>query len=290
MAYKIQIPRNELIIRYVKSQNFPEGSGLTLEALQKHSQHVASLSEITEYCDKRLQTRSIADFPGAENGLQFQNDGEVTKIGAAVDAGVVPFEKAVQSNVNFLIVHHGMYWEPAYPITAMRYKKYKLCLENNLAVYGAHLPLDCHPEIGNNALLAKQLNLQQDRWFLEYKGTQVGLIAKNSKSRTSLKVGLEKLFPSGITAIEKGSSNPGKVAIVSGSGVSAIPELLFEKVDTLITGELKQHVFNQAEEFALNLYCCGHYATEVFGIKALAQEVAEKFQMGWDFIETDCPI
>tara|TARA_Y100000588_G_scaffold311241_1_gene337164 strand:- start:9176 stop:9931 length:756 start_codon:yes stop_codon:yes gene_type:complete len=251
---------------------------------------VASLSEITQYCDQRLKTHSISDFPGAANGLQLQNGGAVTKIGAAVDAGFIPFEKAVQNKVDFLIVHHGLFWEPAYPITEIRYKKYKLCLENNLAIYGAHLPLDCHPEIGNNVLLAKQLNLQQKSWFLEYEGTPIGLITNNSESRASLKAKLEKLFPAGITAIEKGSSEPNKVAIVTGSGASAISEITAEEVDTLITGELKQHVYNQAEELALNLYCCGHYATEVFGVKALAKEVAKKFQVEWEFIETECPL
>ena len=88
-----------------------------------------SLQEIVTFCDERLNQTSIPDFKGAENGLQFQNDGTVTKIGAAVDAGLVPFQKAIDAGVDFLIVHHGMFWNPAYPITGKRYEKYKLCMD-----------------------------------------------------------------------------------------------------------------------------------------------------------------
>lgn len=106
----------------------------------------------------------------------------------------------------------------------------------------------------------------------------------------TLKKRLGHLFPNGFTAIEKGSNRPGKIAILTGSGASAISELKAEGVDTLITGELKQNHFNQAEESGLNLYLCGHYATETFGVGALAQEVAAEFGLEWEFIDTDCPL
>ena len=273
-----------------KATNPVQAYGLTMQIAAKHLLRVASLSDITKYCDDRIRIDSIADFKGAENGLQFQNNGQVNKIGAAVDAGIVPFQKAVDAGINFLIVHHGLFWEPAYPITESRYEKYKLCLESNLAVYGAHLPLDCHPEIGNNAIFAQKLKLRPERWFLEFEGTPVGVIAGSSSTREALKMQLKSLFPAGVTAIEKGSENPEKIAIVTGSGVSAISELKAEGVDTLITGELKQHTFNQAEEQGLNLYLCGHYATETFGVKALAAEVSSNFGLDWEFIETDCPL
>ncbi len=251
---------------------------------------MASLKEILEFCENRIHTYQIADFPGAENGLQIENNGSVTKIGAAVDAGLVPFQKSVEAGIDFLIVHHGLFWDPAHPITGTRYKKYKLCLENNLAVYGAHLPLDCHQEIGNNAILAEKLGLQQSEWFLEFEGNPVGLIVEGDITRTDLKSRLNGLFPNGITSIEKGSEKPQKIAVLTGSGASAVGELKAAGVDTLITGELKQNHFNQAEEAGLNLYLCGHYATEVFGVSALAKEVASHFDLEWEFIPTDCPI
>ncbi len=248
-----------------------------------------SLQEIVTFCDERLNQTSIPDFKGAENGLQFQNNGTVTKIGAAVDAGLVPFQKAIDAGVDFLIVHHGMFWNPAYPISGKRYEKYKLCMDSNLAIYGAHLPLDAHPEIGNNALLAKALGLRQLNWFLEFEGTPVGLIAEGNITRSEIKRRLHQEFPEGFKAIEKGSDKPPKIALLTGSGASAVGKLRDAGVDTLITGELKQNHFNEAEEDELNLYTCGHYATETFGVSALASEIAEKFSIPWEFIQTDCP-
>jgi dinuclear metal center YbgI/SA1388 family protein len=207
-----------------------------------------------------------------------------------VDAGLGPFKNAAEAGIDFLIVHHGLFWEPAYPVTKLRYRKYKLCFENNLAVYGAHLPLDCHPEIGNNAILAKKLNLEPSNWFLEYEENPIGLITHGSISRNEIKQRLDVLFPKGITAIEKGSDSPEKIAILTGSGASAVSQLRAAGVDTLITGELKQNHFNQAEESELNLYLCGHYATETFGVCALAEEVALEFNLDWEFIPSDCPL
>ena len=251
---------------------------------------MASLNDILEFCEGRIKTSQIPDFPGAENGLQIENNGTVKKIGAAVDAGLVPFQKAIDAGVDFLIVHHGLFWSPAYPVTGTRYEKYKLCFENNLAVYGAHLPLDCHQEIGNNAILASKLNLKQLEWFHEYEGNPVGLIAQGGISREELKSRLNELFPLGFTSIEKGSDVPAKIAILTGSGASAVSELKAAGVDTLITGELKQNHFNEAEEAGLNLYLCGHYATETFGVSALANEIATQFGLEWEFIESDCPL
>lgn len=251
---------------------------------------MASLSDILNFCDNRIHRSTVIDFPGAQNGLQFANDGTVTKIGASVDAGLVPFQKAISADIDFLIVHHGLFWDPAYPVTGTRYEKYKLCMDNNLAVYGAHLPLDCHQEIGNNAILADKLGLKQLGWFHEYEGTPVGLIAEGGLAQEELRSRLAGLFPSGFTAIEKGSQQPEKIAILTGSGASVVGELEAAGVDTLITGELKQNHFNQAEEAGLNLYLCGHYATETFGVSALANELAEHFELDWEFIDTDCPL
>ncbi|MCZ6671410.1 MAG: Nif3-like dinuclear metal center hexameric protein [Verrucomicrobia bacterium] len=265
-------------------------SGLTLQCPEENFPVVAALSDIIRYCNDRIQLTQVPDYQGAENGLQFENNGTVTKVGAAVDAGLVPFQKAVDAGVDLLIVHHGLFWDPAYPITETRYQKYKFCIENNLAVYSAHLPLDCHREIGNNALLAKELQLKTLNWFLEFEGNHIGLIAEGGIDRNEIKQRLSDLFSDGITSIEKGSNCPQKIAVVSGSGASAISHLSDAGVDTLITGEVKQNSFNQAEEAGLNLYLCGHYATETFGVAALAGEVAGKFDLEWEFIKTDCPL
>ena len=268
----------------------PAFLGLSKESAKGIRGIMATLEEIISYCDQRTQRAEIPDFPGAENGLQVENDGSVAKVGAAVDAGIEPFRKAVAANIDFLIVHHGLYWTPPLPLVGSAYDKVKVLLENNLALYGSHLPLDRHPEIGNNAILASKLELSPCGTFLPHEGVDIGLLAESSHSRDDLRHRLENLFPKGITAMEFGSEKPEQVAILTGSGQRAVDKILDAGSDTLVTGELRQHHFNLAQELRLNLYACGHYATETFGVDALAREVAEKFDLPYEFIETPCPL
>lgn len=249
---------------------------------------MTTLADLVAYCDRRTRRTSFKDFPGAFNGLQMSNDGRVTRIGAAVDAGLVPFQQAIAADVDFLIVHHGMYWDmprwkkrPVHPRIA-------LLKQGNCALYSSHLPLDAHPQIGNNALLARQLGLKSRRGFLPLEGRKIGCIAANRMPRAALRRKLEALYPR-VIAIEYGSSSPREIAFCSGSGNSAVPALRPAGVDTLVTGELREEHFNRAQEGKLNLYCCGHYATEVHGVKALAAELAKKFRLSWEFIATENP-
>jgi len=249
------------------------------------------LDIITQFCDERVKKTEIPDFPSSENGLQIANNGDVTKIGAAVDAGLKPFQEAIRADIDFLIVHHGLFWNPPIPLVDSAYRKIKIALDGNLAVYGSHLPLDCHPEIGNNAILARKLELKPVGTFLSHEGVDIGLLASGGpKTRKELGEKLEVLFPQGIQVMEFGSENPERIAILTGSGQAAVDEILTAGTDTLVTGELKQHHFNMAQELGLNLYACGHYATETFGVDALGREVAEKFDLPYQFIEIECPL
>lgn len=252
---------------------------------------MAALSDIVHYCDTRVRRTQIRDFDGARNGLQIANNGDVTCVGASVDAGLRPFRAAAEAGVDFLICHHGLFWAPPIPLTGVRREKVKTALDANLAVYGAHLPLDCHPEIGNNALLAAELGLNRTGDFLEFEGTAIATLADGPPGgRAELAERLRALFPDTYQGIEYGSDRPGRVAILTGSGQSAIGELASVGADTLITGELRQHHFNMAQELGLNLYPCGHYATETFGVRALAEEVAREFGLEWRFLAQPCPL
>ncbi len=249
-----------------------------------------TLDQIAAYCDRRVRVRAIADFPGALNGLQVSNSGRVTKIGAAVDAGMVPFALAAASGVDFLIVHHGMFWDGAQPITDERQARLKALFDADCAVYSAHLPLDAHPKIGNNTLIARALGLKVSGWGIPYQGTLIAALVDQAPPRIQLKKKLEKLFPRGITALEFGPARPRRLAIISGSGSSCVAHLREAGADTLVTGELKQSAFNAAQEAGLNLYICGHYATEIFGVCALARECAARFRVPWEFLDTGCPL
>lgn len=249
----------------------------------------AKLEDLVTYCDKRTRRTAFKDAPGACNGLQVGNRGRVTKIGAAVDAGAAPFAQAVAAGVDFLIVHHGMYWDMPRPLVGPVYERVSTLVRGDCALYSSHLPLDGHSEIGNNALLARQLGLKPTRPFLVRDGEAIGCIADRKLTRSALRAKLEQLYER-VIAIECGSASPRGLAFCSGAGNSAVPELVPAGVDTLVTGELREEWFNRAQEEKLNLYLCGHYATEVHAVKALAAELAKKFKLPWEFIATGNPL
>src|SRR6266850_8346065 len=133
------------------------------------------LPEIVRYIDDYLRIREIEDWPNALNGLQIQNSGHVTKIGAAVDVSSRVLEAAVEKDIDLLIVHHGLFWPGLQPITGQLHRQLKLAFENDIALYSAHLPLDVHAVLGNNAQLASALGLRSTTPFFEEKGQFIGL-------------------------------------------------------------------------------------------------------------------
>ena len=149
---------------------------------------MTTLQDIVAYCDQRTRRAAFKDAPGALNGLQLGNPGRVTRIGAAVDAGLVPFARAAAAGVDFLIVHHGMYWDMPRPLTGPAYARVATLVNAHCALYSSHLPLDAHPRIGNNALLARQLGLRATRGFLPNEGGAIGRIAPCTLSRAALRM------------------------------------------------------------------------------------------------------
>src|SRR5450759_4620903 len=131
--------------------------------------------EIAEYADEFLKSEITPDYPGALNGLQLENQSEIAGIAAAVDFSTRAINGAIATNANLLIVHHGMFWDGAGPLRGPSYKRLRLLLENDIAVYSSHLPLDRHPTLGNNVLLAKQLGLKPSATFAGFEGIFVGV-------------------------------------------------------------------------------------------------------------------
>lgn len=250
---------------------------------------MASLDELVTYCNERTRLSAFTDSPGAKNGLQVANNGKVTRIGAAVDAGLIPFELAAAREVDFLIVHHGMYWDMPQLLTGPVYQRVRALIESNCALYSNHLPLDGHPEIGNNALLARQLGLTPDQPFMIIAGEAVGYSAPYTRTRAELQTQLESHYDR-VVPINCGSEAPRRIAFCTGSGNSAMKELIKTGIDTLVTGELREEWFNVAQERNINVFLCGHYATEVHAVQALAAELSAKFNLPWEFIKTENPL
>lgn len=246
-----------------------------------------SLSEIVSYTDDFLRIRDVGDWDNALNGLQIENSGRVTRFGAAVDVSTRVLTNAAKKNVDLLIVHHGLFWPGLQPVTKSLRRQLQLAFENDIALYSAHLPLDVHPEIGNNAQLVGALGLKSAQPFLEEKGQPVGLKIRVTMPRAELVRKLRKALNELVKVFDFGPKQTRAIGIVTGAAGSEIYRVAQEDIDTFITGEAPHWAAVAAEELGMNLLLGGHYATEVFGVKALAAHLSKRFKVPWEFI--DCP-
>ena len=243
------------------------------------------LSRLAKYCDALLQTQRFSDWPGAANGLQVENCGTVSRIAAAVDGSLATIRLAVERGADLLVVHHGLFWSPSHPWVGNRHKMIRLLVESDLAVYSSHLPLDAHPELGNNSLLARSLGFKKTRPFFFEKNQWLGVRAQTTLGRDALAGRLEKSLGNKPLVIPGGPLVCRKIGIVTGGAGQELKLAAEEGVDTFITGEGPHWTFAQAEELGLNVFYGGHYATETFGVKALAQHLSRKFKIPWVFID-----
>lgn len=245
----------------------------------------AALKTVVQHCDQILNTGAFTDWDGAVNGLQVENNGSITKIAATVDASLATIRMAVESGADLLIVHHGLFWGPTHPWIGKRYEMLRLLLDSNLAVYSSHLPLDAHPKLGNNAQLAAALGLKKLKPFFESKGQTIGFKADVSISRDELAHRLEQALGEAPKILPGGPDKIARIGIVSGGAGSELKQAAKEGVDTFITGEGPHWTYALAEDLGLNVFYGGHYATETFGVKALAQHLSEKFKLPWAFLD-----
>jgi dinuclear metal center YbgI/SA1388 family protein len=247
---------------------------------------IKKTKEICAYIDDLLSVPLIKDFPNAYNGLQVENEGEVTRLGGAVDASPESLRLAIQNQVDFLCVHHGLHGFGTKPLVGTYGQFYKTCFDHHVAIYSVHLPLDIHPILGHNASLSRLLHLTNVDTFAHFEGQPVGIVARAEKSRQQLKQDLKSLFPHSLHSLEFGPLLPQRIGIVSGSGgQSLLEEVQKHSIDTLITGEVRYAAFTFAQFYNLNIYACGHYATEVFGIKNLLAAVSKQFNLPYIFID-----
>jgi dinuclear metal center YbgI/SA1388 family protein len=245
------------------------------------------LDRIVEYTNSYLRIGEINDWDNALNGLQVENSGGINKIGAAVDVSTRVLNIAAKEGVEFLIVHHGLFWPGLQPITRSLHRQVRIALENDIAIYSAHLPLDVHPVVGNNVRLALSLGLKSPKQFLEEKGQLVGLKAGVSMSREELIRKLERSLEGRVKAFNFGPKRIRTIAVVTGAAGSEIYRVAAEGIDTFITGEAPHWAAIAAEELGINLLLGGHYASETFGVKVLAAHLSKRLKIPWTFI--DCP-
>lgn len=246
---------------------------------------MATLSEITDFLDAELRIAEIPDYPGALNGLQLENRGEVTKVAAAVDASLPVVRKAVEAGADLLVVHHGMFWQGVRPLTGAFFEKIRIAMDAGLAIYSSHLPLDVHPTFGNNALLAERLDIGGWQAFLPWKGLPVGLRSEVEMGLDELIARAEKALGGAVHVCRGGSERVRRVGLVTGGAGSQVEEVAAAGVDVFITGEGPHWSFPLAEELGLNVIHGGHYRTETFGVRAIADELGRRFSVETEFVD-----
>jgi len=245
-----------------------------------------NLADLVTYLDTELRIAEIPDYPNAYNGLQLENaSGKVSKVVAAVDATLPVIGKAVALGADLLIVHHGMFWNTAQPWTGPVFRKMKLAIDAGLAVYSCHLPLDFHPVLGNDAGVARALGFESCSTFMKTKGTDNGAKIETEISRDELVKRLEAATGSRVHVCSAGPSVCRKIGIMTGGAGSEVATVAKNGIDTFITGEGPHWSYTLAEELGVNLLYGGHYATETFGVKALAAHIEAKFGLPWQFVD-----
>ncbi len=249
-----------------------------------------TLQTIAAYLDEVLETPSTPDYPNAINGVQVANRAPIVKVAAAVDASHRTIAGAIAEGANLLLVHHGLFWSGVRPVTGPTYERLSALLTHDVAVYSAHLPLDRHPTLGNNVLLARALELEPAGTFGQFETITIGVRGHADVATTTLvKRATAFARQHGGTAIASPFSAEHRTrnwAICTGAGASAdtLQEAVELGIDTLITGEGPHWTAVDAPEHNLVIIYAGHYATETLGVTALAQHVARDFAIPWTFI------
>jgi len=250
-----------------------------------------ALAEIAEFLDATLSINAIPDYPNAVNGVQLSNLGAIPRIAAAVDFSSETVNDTINAGARLLIVHHGMFWGGVQPLTGHRHQRLRTLLTNDVAVYAAHLPLDVHPQLGNNALLAKFLELEPQDGFAKYQSIDVGL---SGTSRVPTRVlaerakALAERYSGQLVASPFAHDRVTKAwGICTGAGADSgtLREAAARGIDTLIVGEGPHHTAVEARELGIVVLYAGHYATETFGVRALSDAVAERFQIESSFLD-----
>ena len=201
---------------------------------------------------------------------------------------------AAEKSCNLLIVHHGLLWGEEIRLCGHTHRRVRALIQSDIALYASHLPLDAHPEVGNNIQIARRMSLSEIRPFGEYKGISIGFqgcLEKPLPVEGALRACSDRIGPP-TTILRFGSEKIGRLGIVTGS---ASDPPLFEEasrsgIDLLVTGEPKHAAYNLAQEYGLNVYYGGHYLTETFGVKALGEHLAERFSLKTEFLDTACPL
>jgi dinuclear metal center YbgI/SA1388 family protein len=249
-----------------------------------------SLADVARHLDTVLCTNDVPDYPGAMNGVQVEHDGPVARCAVAVDASLRTIDAAIASGANLLVVHHGLFWGGTQALRGRVFQRVRRLIAHDVAVYASHLPLDLHPTLGNNALMARALELTPSAGFARFQSIAVGVMGDADVETSSLAIRCDSLARrEGGQLVTVGVTPERRTrrwALCTGTGASSdtLREASAAGVDTLIVGEGPHHTAVEASELGIAVLYVGHYATETFGVRALGEEIERTFGVPWSFV------
>ncbi len=250
-----------------------------------------TLAQMASFLDETLNIVGIPDYSNAVNGVQVANLGDIERVATAVDFSTETVNGAINTGARLLVVHHGMFWSGVQPITGFRHQRLWSLITHDVAVYSAHLPLDVHPELGNNALLAKRLGLVPSSGFFKYQSIDVGLSGESDVPTRALaeKAGdlAAEFRGTLVTTPFETDRRTRRWGICTGSGAdsASLREAAQRGIDTVIVGEGPHHTSVEARELGIVVLYAGHYATETLGVRALGGLLEQRFGVTSTFID-----
>ena len=248
------------------------------------------ISHLDSFLREYLEIERFAPIDASLNGLQIgRRDKEVRKIAYSVDAALETMCRAVEAEADMLLVHHGIFWGQVYPVVGPAFERFRTLIEHDLSLYAVHLPLDYHPQVGNNAVMAEHLGLLDIAPFGLYRGASIGWKGRLEVPRTTREIA-ETLFGTAdevLSLLPFGPEKVETVGIVSGGAPKSVSEAIGEGLDLFVTGDASHTIYHEALEGGINVIFGGHYATETWGVRRLASLLSDKF--GLETVEIDLP-
>jgi dinuclear metal center YbgI/SA1388 family protein len=252
---------------------------------------MADARAIADYLDRLLRTSEIPDYPNALNGLQLDGGREVRRVATAVDFSSHTVDRCAERGAELLLVHHGMFWGGLQRLTGVAYRQLATLIEHGIAVYASHLPLDLHPDVGNNVLLARELGLVPTTGFARYKTIDIGVSGSADVETRDLVARATTFAQNHETTVVATSFSPTRrtkrwaICTGAGAGSETIDEALAAGIDTMIVGEGPHHTAVRARDTGLVIIYAGHYATETLGVRALGARLERAMGIETSFID-----
>jgi dinuclear metal center YbgI/SA1388 family protein len=250
------------------------------------------IASVIAALDELLEPGAFDDL--GPNGVQVPGGDEVERIVTGVSAQRALIERAVAERAQLVLVHHGLFWSfDATGLTAVLAERLRPLFKHDIALAAYHLPLDAHPEVGNNAILAERLGCERHEPFGMFRGRPIGragTFAGDGIAASDLFARVREVTDREPTVFDAGPERVRRIGILSGSGASSVPEAIDLGLDAFLTGEPREHVMAEAREAGIHFIAAGHYATETFGVRALGDWLANRFEIEHVWVDIPNPV